>query len=65
MLSTEYDFLLFIMAQMLMTEKHNEQTPSLDSDSNTAISFKSETELNNGTEAGENNSNKSPSHNKI
>jgi hypothetical protein len=48
-----------------MNEKHYEQMLSLDSDSVTAISFNSETELNKGTEAGENNSNTSPNLDKI
>jgi hypothetical protein len=53
------------MAQILMNEKHYEETLSLGSDSIRAVSFNSETELNNGTEAGENNSNRSQSFNKI
>lgn len=57
----EYDFLLFIKAQILMNGKHYEQMLSLDIDYIKTISFNSETKLNKGTEAEENNSNTSSS----
>jgi hypothetical protein len=53
------------MAQILMNENHTEQKLSLESNSNTAISFNNETELNEDNEARENNSNTSPSQDRI